>query len=144
MLFRSRLRPDEATLLNNAGLSYYLLGRYEEAVRSFQHALRTGSGQPKIHNNLGLALAKLHRDHDALESFRRGSSEEEAYNNLGVFYLSSGKAEQAVACFKKAIALSPRYYDNANDNLTTATRALEKHKTTKRNISKTELSVCAS
>ena len=139
-----RVQPDEATLLNNAGLAYYLLGRYEEATQSFEQALRTGSGQPKIHNNLGLALAKLHRYHDALESFRSGSSEEEAYNNLGVFYLSNGEARQAVACFKKAIELSPRYYDKANDNLTLATRALEKHGKTKQDISKTKPSACAS
>ncbi|MDZ4856170.1 MAG: tetratricopeptide repeat protein [Nitrospirota bacterium] len=139
-----RVRPDEATLLNNAGLAYYLLGRYEEATQSFQRALRTGSGQPKIHNNLGLALAKLRRYHDALESFRSGSSEEEAYNNLGVFYLSNDEARQAVACFKKAIELSPRYYDKANDNLTLATRALEKHKKTNQDIAGVKPSTCPS
>jgi protein O-GlcNAc transferase len=139
-----RLRPDEATLLNNAGLAYYLLGRYEDAVRSFQRALFTGSGQPKIHNNLGLALAKLNRYHDALESFRRGSSEEEAYNNLGVFYLSSGEAGNAVACFKKAIELSPRYYDKANDNLMLAKRALEKHEKSDEGTSASPSSTCPS
>jgi Tfp pilus assembly protein PilF len=121
-----RVRPNEATLLNNIGLAYYLVGRYEDAVRSFHHALLTGSGQAKIHNNLGLALAKLNRYHDALESFRRGSSEEEAYNNLGVFYLSSGEAGNAVACFKKAIEISTRYYDKANENLLLAKREVEK------------------
>jgi len=139
-----RLRPDEATLLNNVGLAYYLLGRHEDAVRSFQRALLTGSGQPKIHNNLGLALAKLHRYHDALESFRRASSEEEAYNNLGVFYLSSDKAGNAIACFKKAIELSPRYYDKANDNLMLARRALEKHQKTNQATSKVKPSACPS
>lgn len=139
-----RLRPDEATLLNNVGLAYYLLGRYEDAVRSFQRALLTGSGQPKIHNNLGLALAKLTRYHDALESFRRASNEEEAYNNLGVFYLSSGKAGNAVACFKKAIELSPRYYDKANDNLMLAKRALEKHQKTNQGTAKVKPSACPS
>ncbi len=129
-----RLRPDEATLLNNVGLSYYLVGRYEDAVRSFQRALLTGSGQPKIHNNLGLALAKLNRYHDALESFRRGSSEEEAYNNLGVFYLSSGEAGQAMACFKKAIEISPRYYEKANDNLLLAKRELERRQKTNQGV----------
>ena len=58
--------------------------------------------------------------------------------------MSNGKTGQAIACFKKTIELSPRYYDKANDNLTLATRALEKHKKTKRDISKTELSACAS
>ena len=139
-----RLRPDEATLLNNAGLAYYLLGRYEDAVQSFHRALLTGSGQPKIHNNLGLALAKLARYHDALESFRRASNEEEAYNNLGVFYLSSGKAGNAVACFKKAIELSPRYYDKANDNLRLATRALEKNRKTGPKASEVNPSACPS
>lgn len=122
-----RLRPNEATLLNNVGLAYYLLGRYKDAVDSFHRALLTGSGQPKIHNNLALALAKLSRYHDALESFRRGSNEEEAYNNLGMFYLSNGMTGNAIACFKKAIELSPHYYDKANDNLMLAKRALEKH-----------------
>lgn len=139
-----RVRPDEATLLNNLGLAYYLLGRYEDAVKSFQRALLTGSAQPKIHNNLGLALAKLNRYHDALESFRRGSNEEEAYNNLGVFYLTSGEAGNAIACFKKAIELAPRYYDKANDNLTLAKRALEKNKKTGKASKVAEASACPS
>ena len=139
-----RLRPDEAILFNNAGLAYYLLGRYEDAVRSYHRALLTGSAQPKIHNNLGLALAKLNRYHDALESFRRASNEEEAYNNLGVFYLSNGKAGNAVACFKKAIELSPRYYDKANDNLMLATRALEKYRKTNQDIAGVKPSTCPS
>lgn len=139
-----RLRPDEATLLNNVGLAHYLLGRYEDAVQSFHKALLTGSGQPKIHNNLALALAKLHRYHDALESFRRASNEEEAYNNLGVFYLSNGKPGNAIACFKKAIELSPRYYDKANDNLMLAKRALEKHPKTKQDTAGVKPSACPS
>ena len=139
-----RLRPDEAALLNNAGLAYYLLGRYEDAVQSFQRALLTGSGQSKIHNNLGLALAKLHRYHDALESFRRASSEEEAYNNLGVFYLSNNEAGRAIPCFKKAIELSPRYYDKANDNLMLANRAIEKHRKTGPDASMVNPSTCPS
>lgn len=139
-----RLRPDEATLLNNVGLAYYLVGRYEDAVRSFQRALLTGSGQPKIHNNLGLALAKLNRYHDALESFRRGSSEEEAYNNLGVFYLSSGEAGQAMACFKKAIEISTRYYEKANDNLLLAKRELERRQKTNQDFSVNTPSSCPS
>lgn len=137
-----RLRPDEATLLNNIGLSYYLLGRYEDAIQSFHRALLTGSGQPKIHNNLGLALAKLHRYHDALESFRHASSEEEAYNNLGVSYLSAGEAGSAVACFKRAIEISSRYYDKANDNLLLAKRALEKHHRTNLDTAAAEPSAC--
>jgi Flp pilus assembly protein TadD len=139
-----RLRPDEATLLNNAGLAYYLLGRYEDAVQSFHRALLTGSGQPKIHNNLGLALAKLNRYHDALESFRRASNEEEAYNNLGVFFLSNGNAGNAIACFKKAIELSPRYYDKANDNLMLAKRSLEKHQQSNQETSTHKPSTCPS
>lgn len=139
-----RVRPDEAILLNNIGLAYYLLGRYEDAVRSFQQALYTGSGQPKIHNNLGLALAKLKRYQDALESFRSGSSEEEAYNNLGAFYLSSGESGQAIACFKKAIDLSPRYYEKANENLMLAKRSFEKQKQSSQESSMTEPSACPS
>ena len=121
-----RVKPDEASLHNNIGLAYYLLGRYDDAVRSFQQALRTGSSQQKIHNNLGLALAKLNRYQDALDSFRSGGTDAEAYNNLGVYYLSNDKAGPALACFEKAIEVSPRFYEKANDNLTLAKRKFEK------------------
>ena len=121
-----QVKPDEASLHNNMGLAYYLLGRYEDAVRSFQLALRTGSSQQKIHNNLGLALAKLNRFQDALDSFRNGGNEAEAYNNLGVYYLSNDKAGSAMACFQKAIEVSPRYYEKGNDNLALARRTYEK------------------
>ncbi len=122
-----RVQPGEASLLNNLGLAYYLLGRYEDAVQSFQLALRTGSSQRKIHNNLGLALAKLNRFQDALDSFKNGGNDAEAYNNLGVYYLSSGDAGPAMACFQKAIEASPRYYEKANDNLILARRAIERN-----------------
>ena len=89
-------------------------------------------------------MAKLTRYHDALESFRRASNEEEAYNNLGVFYLSNGKAGNDIACFKKAIELSPRYYDKANDNLMLATRALEKHQQTDQDTAGVKPSSCPS
>lgn len=121
-----QVKPDEASLHNNMGLAYYLLGRYEDAVRSFQLALRTGSSQQKIHNNLGLALAKLNRFQDALDSFRNGGNDAEAYNNLGVYYLSNDKAGPAVACFEKAIAVSPRFYEKGSDNLALARRTYEK------------------
>ena len=68
----------------------------------------------------------------------------EAYNNLGVFYLSNGKAGQAVACFKKAIELSPRYYNKANDNLTTAMRELENNQKTNQNTSTAKPPACPS
>ena len=121
-----QVKPNEASLHNNIGLAYYLQGRYEDAVSSFHYALRTGSSQQKIHNNLGLALAKLNRFQDALDSFKNGGNDAEAYNNLGVYYLSNDKAGPAVACFQKAIEVSPRYYDKGNDNLALARRTYEK------------------
>jgi Tetratricopeptide repeat. len=64
-------------------------GKYEDAVRAYQQAAMTGSLQPKIHNNLGLAYAKLERYHDALDAFTKGSDQSQAYNNLGTIFLDS-------------------------------------------------------
>lgn len=136
------VRPGEPALLNNLGLSQYLLGQYDKAVLSFGQALLTAADHPQIHNNLGLALAKLHRPQEALDSFRRASREEEAFNNLGVYFLSSGQAAQALACFKKAIALSPRYYDKAYENLALAKRSLENSRQTEEEKDRKESSAC--
>jgi tetratricopeptide (TPR) repeat protein len=105
-------------------MSYYFKGDYEEAVEAFTEALKTAPAQNKIYNNLGLALAKLGRDREALEAFKNGGDAAKAYNNLGVIYLGEKRYQEAIAAFEKAVQLSPSYYAKANENLKSARQAL--------------------
>ena len=86
----------------------------QASVQAFAEALKTAPDQSKIQNNLGLALAKLGRESEALEAFKHGGDEAKAYNNLGIIYLGEQRYQEAIAAFERAVQLSPSYYPKAN------------------------------
>jgi tetratricopeptide (TPR) repeat protein len=118
------LQQENGLLYNNLGVSYYRQGDYENALRVFEKALHMGYTGAKVYNNLGLSLAKLGRYQEALLAFIKGGDKIKAYNNLGVIYVTEGKYKEATAAFAEALALSPRYYATAHENLRVAQQAL--------------------
>lgn len=119
------LRAEQGLLFNNLGMSYYQQGEYEKAVQNFQQALQKGYDQERVYNNLGLALAKHGKYQEALEAYLQSGDKAKAYNNIGVAYFADGKYAEAIAFFEKAMALNPKYYAKANENLQAAQKALE-------------------
>ncbi len=111
------LKPEHQALANNLGRVYYAMGRYDEAIRQFRHALRTGSADPRISNNLALALSKAGRYNEALTAFQKHGAPGNAYNNLGVMYWAAADRGKAIACFQRAIEVSPAYEPTARHNL---------------------------
>ena len=59
---------------NNKGLALDKLGRYQEAVDSYEKALKIDPGYVKAWNNKGLALDKLGRYQEAVDSYERALS----------------------------------------------------------------------
>ncbi len=111
------INPYPGALYNNLGVSYFLSGHYKDAVDNFKKALLHGYTGPKVYNNLGMALSKTGDFKAALDAFVKGNGEAGGYNNLGCVYLDMGYRAQAIASFKKALALSPNYYQRAAENL---------------------------
>jgi Tfp pilus assembly protein PilF len=70
------LQPRDADLHCNLGYSHYLQHRWSEAEHHFRHALSLQPDHPRAHNNLGLVLARTGRADDALAEFRRGGCSE--------------------------------------------------------------------
>lgn len=65
------------------GYSYYLQQRWEEAEECYREAIRLDPWLARAHNNLGLLLARVHRQEEARSEFKlAGCSEEEAQTNL--------------------------------------------------------------
>jgi tetratricopeptide (TPR) repeat protein len=60
-----------ARLWLNSGMSLYLLGRFDEAIRQYQYALSTADGaqSPLVHYHLGNALARVGRKAEAARAF---------------------------------------------------------------------------
>ena len=110
-------------IYNNLGVVRIARKEYADAVECFRLALKNGGISSRTYNNLGLALTRLGRLNEALESFKYAGGEAKAYNNLGYVLLTDNQPAEAVPYFEKAIELSPSYYVKAADNLKRARMA---------------------
>jgi tetratricopeptide (TPR) repeat protein len=117
-----RVRPVEASILNNLGVAYYLQKDYPLAIETLEKALSTArpEDRKRVYNNLGRAYARSGQYPRAIDSFRRGSDLAVAYNNVGVMLLEEDRPASAVRCFQKAMTASPNFYAAANENLVIA------------------------
>ncbi|MGA7954641.1 MAG: tetratricopeptide repeat protein [Gloeobacterales cyanobacterium] len=112
-----RLRPDDATALNNLGIALKRQGDYEGAVSSYRKAIQNvpAGDNPriaKIYNNLGEALRLQNKTPEALEAFNKALELDPklgfAYNNVGKIYFSQNRLEDAIDSFQKAVSFTPK------------------------------------
>jgi Tfp pilus assembly protein PilF len=117
-----RIRPGEASILNDLGVAYYLRKDYAKSIETLEKALRTArpEDRKRVYNNLGRAYARTGAYPRAVDAFRRGTDLPTAYNNVGVVLLEQDKPAEAAGCFEKAIASAGSYYAAAHDNLAAA------------------------
>jgi Flp pilus assembly protein TadD len=117
-----RVRPVEASVLNNLGVAYYLKKDYPTAIDTLEKALRSArpEDRKRVYNNLGRAFARSGAYPRAIDAFRRGSDLATAYNNVGIVLLEEDRAADAAHCFQKAMDASPRHYEAAAENLLAA------------------------
>jgi len=104
-------------IYNNLGVVHIARKDYGKAIESFRLALKSGGVSVRTYNNMGLALTRLGRLDEALESFKYAGGEAKAYNNLGYVLLTDNQPGKAVPYFEKALEISPNYYVKAADNL---------------------------
>jgi predicted O-linked N-acetylglucosamine transferase (SPINDLY family) len=106
-------RKASPQMLLNHGLILNALERHQEAIESFDAALKQKSKFAEAHNNRGAALSALQRDEEALESFRKAiaikSDYAEAHYNNGSSQRILGRYEAALKSFERALALRPNY-----------------------------------
>ena len=122
------------------GNRYYRAGKYEDAVKAYEEALRDGKDSPELRYNLGTALLQLGRLDEADEHLQRAvrarnsDVRQRAHFNTGFRSLITGRrggedAEQrltaAIESYKHALRLNPRDGD-AKWNLELALREKEK------------------
>ena len=117
-----RVRPVEASVLNNLGVAYYLKKDYPQSIETLEKALHTArpEDRKRVYNNLGRAFARSGEYPRAIDAFRRGSDLAVAYNNVGIVLLEEDRPGAAVACFQKAMSASRSYYAAAQENLVIA------------------------
>ncbi|MGK7898400.1 MAG: tetratricopeptide repeat protein [Xenococcus sp. (in: cyanobacteria)] len=107
-------KPQSAEDHVNLGLTFSKQGKLEEAIASYQAAIRLKPDLAEAHNNLGIALQELGRGEEAIASYKKALSLKpelaEVHNNLGVLLQEQGQLEKAIASYQTAIRLKPNYH----------------------------------
>ncbi|HUB81557.1 MAG TPA: tetratricopeptide repeat protein [Bryobacteraceae bacterium] len=85
--------------------------QFTDALPVWQKAAGLNPDDPRVHNNLGLALAETGHPDDALAEYHKSlelnGQSSSAHNNLGSLLAQQGKIDEALAEFQKAVELNP-------------------------------------
>jgi tetratricopeptide (TPR) repeat protein len=107
---RSANEKEEARRLNNAGVSRYHAGDYEQARELFEQAVDRDKSFAEAFNNLGLCLTELNEHEDATVAFETAIELNPdlgpGYNNLGYVLFKQQNYEAAIEMYKEAIGRS--------------------------------------
>ena len=111
MLAALALDPQNAALLNNAGVIEDQLGNDRDAMLHLQAALESDPQLHVVRNNIG--IVHVHRgDLDLAKGVFRNIIEDaprfyRAHYNLGVIYASQGEIHEALAALRRASQIAP-------------------------------------
>lgn len=98
---------------NNLGLAYDRIGKYEEAIKELNEALRLNPGYIEVHNNLGVTYDRRGMHEEAVNelkvALKLNPDYTEAHCNLGNIYASSGKFEEAAGELLEALRINPDF-----------------------------------
>ena len=105
--------------------SHYLLGavnfdkgQVEAAIENFKACLALDPTFPQANDKLLLAYQKIGRREEALVQLQKMLNREaspEGYNTAGVMYYQNQQIDEAIAAFKSALHINPRYQPAKNN-----------------------------
>jgi tetratricopeptide (TPR) repeat protein len=108
----AELAPGDVAAQVRAGSIYLLAGRYDEAKKSAETALRVDATDASAHILLGQALAALHDPQKSEASFREAvrvaPRSVEAHVALGSYLWSSNRIDAAEAELRRALECGPQ------------------------------------
>jgi tetratricopeptide (TPR) repeat protein len=121
--------PGHAESQFNRGNALAALKQFEEALASYDTAIRNRPDYAEAYCNRGLTLAELGQQNAAIASVDRAIAINpnlaQAHSNRGNFLMALGQWSSALASFDRAIALKPSYIE-AHYNRGNALLALSK------------------
>ncbi len=109
------LNPESSAILNNRGYSRLLSGDLPGAEADLKQAAAAGHEQAWI--NLGRVYAQQGRYELAVEALEEVLPTPDAFNRIAETSMSRGDYDAAANLLEQAIALSPTYFPQAEENL---------------------------
>jgi serine/threonine protein kinase/tetratricopeptide (TPR) repeat protein len=117
------IRPANAGARLALGDALAKLRRFDDAIASYNEAIRLNKDFPGAHNQLGYALREIGRVEEAIAEYRTAIQLDDsfalAHLNLGRALGSRGRLDEAIVSFREAIRLRPDLGE-AHDDLGTA------------------------
>jgi tetratricopeptide (TPR) repeat protein len=96
---------------NNLGIVFDHLGRYDEAVRQYEEAVRTRPDFAEAHNNLGNTLQRMGRLVEAVDEYKAAlritPALAETHYNLGSALRKLGRLQESASQYSEALRLAP-------------------------------------
>jgi protein O-mannosyl-transferase len=107
------LDPTLVEAYDNLGVLLATLGRPDEAIDQYRRALAVDPTSATAHINWGLLLAAAGDFHGAIEHYQRAITADarlpDPYDYLGVAFVRLRRYDDALAAFRQALIVDPRY-----------------------------------
>jgi tetratricopeptide (TPR) repeat protein len=101
----------KADLLFELGNLHSVAQDYEEAIASYDQALKFKPDDHQAWNNRGIALGELGRNEEAIASYDQAlkfkPDDHQAWNNRGIALGELGRNEEAIASYDQAVEIKP-------------------------------------
>jgi tetratricopeptide (TPR) repeat protein len=110
--------PDLSEIRSGLGFALADIGRSDEAIESFQGAIRDNPDLAEAHNGLGTALAQQGKAAMAIVEFQRAleirPDDARIHTNLGYLLAQSGRTSEAMQQYDEAVEIQPDNSDAYN------------------------------
>lgn len=105
--------PAHPVALHYLGVMLYQRRHFGDALPLLTRAAEALPTEPEFHNNLGLALAALDRNDEAIAAYRRTLALKPqhaiAWNNMGLALTAINRIEEAIGAYREAIARAAEF-----------------------------------
>ncbi len=119
-------RPNQADVLNFAGVAAFQAGAVSEAIELLRRAIEVAPDYAEAQMNFGNVLQAAGQTTEAMAAYRQTIAIEpdraQAHYNFGLLLQRTGEVEQATAAYRRAIDIKPNYAE-AHNNLGTTLKA---------------------
>tara|TARA_B100001094_G_scaffold328371_1_gene388653 strand:+ start:324 stop:1868 length:1545 start_codon:yes stop_codon:yes gene_type:complete len=107
---------DDPVALLNIALFKIKLGRYLDAEKMLNNAIRLQPENPKTYQLIGSLLLKQGRQNEAeraiVKSWNLDSTQVESARLMGLLYLNKDDSNRAIFFFKRAVSIDPNHLDS--------------------------------
>jgi Flp pilus assembly protein TadD len=94
------------------GLVAQCLGRPDQAISQFRHALAINPNNSEAHSDLGTSLCQVGAFEEGMEQFREALAidphDDSAHTNMGMALIQEGRDEPAIEQFRMALQIDPK------------------------------------